>query len=116
MTIFIMATIDDFQKLDIRTGKITEVKDFPEAKKPAYKLKIDFGPEIGIKNSSVQIVALYKKEELIGKLVLGVVNFPARKIGPFESEVLTLGVPDEKGNVILMTPDKAGAVIGGKLF
>lgn len=116
MTIFIMATIDDFQKLDIRTGKIIEVNDFPEAKKPAYKLKIDFGPEIGVKNSSVQIVALYKKEELVGKLVLGVVNFPLRKIGPFESEVLTLGVPDEKGNVILMTPDKAGAVIGGKLL
>ncbi len=111
-----MATIDDFLKLDIRTGKILEVSDFPEAKKPAYKLKIDFGPEIGIKNSSVQIVALYKKEELVGKLVLGVVNFPPRKIGPFESEVLTLGVPDSEGKVILITPDKAEAVIGGKLF
>lgn len=111
-----MATIEDFQKLDIRTGRIVEVNDFPEAKKPAYKLKIDFGPEIGIKNSSVQIVALYKKEELIGKLVLGVVNFPPRKIGPFESEVLTLGVPDADGKVILITPDMTHAVIGGKLF
>jgi len=111
-----MATIDDFQKLDIRVGKILEVNDFPEAKKPAYKLKIDFGPETGIKNSSVQIVALYKKEELLGKLVLGVVNFPPRKIGPFESEVLTLGVPDNEGKVILITPDKANPEIGGKLF
>ncbi len=111
-----MATIDDFQKLDIRVGKIIEVVDFPEAKKPAYKLKIDFGSEVGIKNSSVQIVALYKKEELLGKLVLGVVNFPPRKIGPFESEVLTLGVPDKDGNVILITSDKVNPVIGGKLF
>ena len=111
-----MATIEDFQKLDIRVGKILEANDFPEAKKPAYKLKVDFGPEIGIKNSSVQIVALYKKEELIGKLVLGVVNFPLRKIGPFESEVLTLGVPDGEGKVILITPDKQNPVLGGKLF
>ena len=111
-----MATIDDFQKLDIRTGKILEVAEFPEAKKPAYKLKIDFGPEIGVKNSSVQIVALYTKEELVSKLVLGVVNFPPRQIGPFESEVLPLGVPDAEGRVILITPDKADPVIGGKLF
>jgi tRNA-binding protein len=111
-----MASVDDFQKLDIRVGKIIQADDFPEAKKPAYKLKIDFGPEIGIKNSSVQIVALYKKEELVGRLVLGVVNFPPRKIGPFESEVLTLGVPDEKGNVVLIQPDAKSAVVGGKLF
>lgn len=111
-----MATIGDFQKLDIRVGQILEGLDFPEAKKPAYKLKIDFGPEIGIKNSFVQIVALYKKEELAGKLVLGVVNFPPRKIGPFESEVLTLGVPDKEGKVILVVPSKDSAVISGKLF
>lgn len=111
-----MATIDDFQKLDIRVGKILEANDFPEAKKPAYKLKIDFGSEIGIKNSSVQIVALYTKEELVGKLVLGVVNFPPRKIGPFESEVLTLGVPDSDGKVVLITPDKESPILGGKLF
>jgi tRNA-binding protein len=111
-----MATIDDFQELDIRVGKILEIEDFPEARKPAYKLKIDFGQEIGIKNSSAQIVSLYKKEDLTGKLVLGVVNFPPRKIGPFESEVLTLGVPDIDGNVILITPDIQSAILGGKLF
>ena len=111
-----MATIEDFQKLDIRIGKIVEIQDFPEARKPAHKLKIDFGPEVGVKNSSVQIVALYKKEDLIGKLVLGVVNFPPRMIGPFESEVLTLGVPDAEGNVILITPDLSGATLGDKLF
>jgi tRNA-binding protein len=111
-----MATIEDFLKLDIRVGKVLEVNDFPEAKKPAYKLKIDFGPEIGIKNSSVQITALYTKEELVGRLVLGVVNFPPRKIGPFESEVLTLGVPDADGKVILIKPDMEKAVVGGKLF
>ncbi len=111
-----MATIEDFQKLDIRVGKILEVNDFPEARKPAYKLKIDFGGEVGVKNSSVQIVALYKKEELVGKLVLGVVNFPVRKIGPFESEVLTLGVPDAEGNVVLIRPEFESAVVGGRLF
>lgn len=111
-----MATIEDFQKIDIRLGKIIEVNDFPEAKKPAYKLKVDFGEEISIKQSSVQIVDLYTKEELLGKLVLGVVNFPPRRIGPFESEVLTLGVPDKEGRVILITPDKDDPMIGGKLF
>lgn len=111
-----MATIADFQRLDIRVGRIIEANDFPEAKKPAYKLRIDFGDEIGIKSSSVQIVALYKKEELVGKLILGVVNFPPRKIGPFESEVLTLGVPDSEGKVILIAPDKTGAIVGGRLF
>ena len=111
-----MATIDDFLKLDVRVGEIVQVEDFPEAKKPAYKLKINFGAEIGMKDSSVQIVALYTKEELLGKKVLGVVNFPPRKIGPFESEVLTLGVPDKDGNVILIAPEQSGVVVGGKLF
>jgi len=111
-----MATIDDFQKLDIRVGKIIEVTDFPEARKPAYKLKIDFGEEVGVKSSSVQIVELYSKEELVDKLVLGVVNFPPRKIGPFTSEVLTLGVPNSKGEVILITPDRDEPTVGGKLF
>lgn len=115
MKIAKMATIDDFLKLDIRVGKVLQVEDFPEAKKPAYKLKIDFGEEIGVKKSSVQIVALYKKADLVGKLVLGVVNFPPRQIGPFVSEVLTLGVPDENGNVVLIKPD-AGVPLGGKLF
>lgn len=111
-----MAIFEDFQKLDIRVGKIISVDDFPEAKKPAYKLTIDFGPEVGIKHSSVQIVKLYQKEELINKLVLGVVNFPPRQIGPFQSEVLTLGVPDEDRECILVTPDNPRALIGGKLY
>lgn len=111
-----MATYDDFVKLDIRVGKVTAVDDFPEAKKPAYKLTIDFGEEIGIKHSSVQVVKHYKKEELLGKLVLGVVNFPPRQIGPFVSETLTLGVPDTNHDCILISPDKDAAVIGGKLF
>ncbi len=111
-----MITIEDFKKVDIRVGKIIEVNNFPEARKPAYKLKIDFGPGVGIKNSSVQIVDLYKKDELLGKLILGVVNLPSRKISTFESEVLTLGVPDIDNRVILIVPDKERAVLGSKLF
>ena len=108
--------MEDFDKLDIRLGRVIEVADFPEARKPAYKLKIDFGDEIGVKKSSAQLVALYTKEELEGKLVLGVVNFPPRQIGPFISEVLTLGVPDAGGEVVLIAPDDKNAVIGGRLF
>lgn len=111
-----MATYDNFSKLDIRVGKIIAVDDFPEARKPAYKLTIDFGAEIGTKQSSVQIVKHYKKEDLVGKKVLGVVNFPPRQIGPFLSEVLTLGVPDESHECILVVPDKDSAAIGGKLY
>lgn len=111
-----MVTIDDFNKLDIRVGKILTAEEFPQARKPAYKLSIDFGAEIGIKKSSVQITRYYQTDELIGKLVLGVVNFPPRQIGPFLSEVLTLGVPDENGDVILIEPENKKAVIGGKLF
>lgn len=110
-----MATYEDFQKLDVRVGKIIEVEDFPEARKPAYKLKIDFGGEIGIKRSSAQLPQNYSKEDLKDKLVLGVVNFPSRQIGPVVSDVLTLGVPDEKGECVLITPDK-GIPIGGKLY
>lgn len=110
------ATYSDFQKLDVRVGKIIEAENFPEARKPAYKLTIDFGAEIGIKQSSAQLVKHYTKEELKNKLVMGVVNFPPRQIGPFLSEVLTLGVPDENGDCILIRPDKDQAVIGGKLF
>lgn len=106
---------NDFEKVDIRVGKIIKVEDFPQARKPAYKLTIDFGSEIGIKKSSVQIVDLYKKEELEGLLVLGVVNFPPKQIGPFISEVLTVGVANEKGQVVLVRPDK-NAQIGAKLF
>lgn len=111
-----MTTIDDFQKLDIRVGVIKKVKDFPEARKPSYKLTIDFGGEIGIKRSSARLLKYYKKEDLINKKVLGVVNFPPRQIGPFMSEVLTLGVPDEENECVLIVPDKNQAVIGGKLF
>lgn len=111
-----MAVIEDFQKLDIRVGKIIEIEDFPEARKPSYKLKIDFGAEIGIKNSSAQLADLYSKEELKNKLVLGVVNFPARQIGPFLSEVLTLGVPDENGKCVLIVPDKDIINPGAKLY
>jgi len=111
-----MTTIEDFEKLDIRVGKIVDAQDFPEARKPAYKLKIDFGDEVGIKNSSAQITENYSKEDLKDKLVLAVVNFPPRQIGPFISEVLTLGVPDENGEVALVAPDDRGAKIGGKLY
>ena len=110
-----MATIEDFNKLDIRVGKVVAVNDFPEAKKPAYKLTIDFGGEIGNKMSSVQIVSNYSKNELMGKQVLGVVNFPPRKIGPFTSEVLTIGVPDDNDNCVLVAPTKT-AKLGGKLY
>lgn len=111
-----MATINDFQELDIRVGKIIEVEDFPEARKPSYKLTIDFGTEIGIKKSSAQLVKYYKKEDLLGKRVLGVVNFSPRQIGPFVSEVLTLGVPDSDHECVLIVPDKKEAIVGGKLY
>jgi tRNA-binding protein len=111
-----MATYDDFVNLDIRVGKIVAIDDFPEARKPAYKLTIDFGPEVGIKTSSAQLVKYYKKEDLIGKKVTGVVNFPPRQIGPFKSEVLTLGVPDAQHECVLIVPDKDEAIVGGKLF
>lgn len=110
-----MATYDDFTKLDIRVGKIIAVEDFPEAHKPAYKLKIDFGTEIGTKQSSAQIVANYTKEELQDRLVLAVVNFPPRQIGTFNSEVLTLGVPDKDANVVLIKPS-SDVPLGGQLY
>lgn len=99
-------TFDDFMKVDIRVGTITEVRDFPEARKPAYKLVIDFGGDIGEKKSSAQITVRYTPEELLGKQVMAVVNFPPRQIGPFMSEVLTLGVADANGDVALVTPDQ----------
>lgn len=110
-----MATYEDFEELDIRVGKIIGIEDFPEAKKPAFKLKIDFGPEIGIKKSCAQLPQNYTKDELKDKLILGIVNFPPRQIGPAVSEVLTLGVPDENGNCILIVPNK-DVPIGGKLY
>ncbi len=111
-----MATYDDFAKLDVRVGEIIAVEDFPEARHPAYKLTIDFGSEVGIKKSSAQLTKYYKKEDLVGKKVLGVVNFPVKQIGPFLSEALTLGVPDANGDCILITPESDSAVIGGKLY
>ncbi len=111
-----MATFDDFQKIDIRVGKIIAVDDFPQARKPSYKLTIDFGPEIGTKRSSAQLVKYYTKKDLLDKKILGVVNFPPRQIGPFLSEVLTLGVPDDSHDCILIVPDKKDAIIGGKLY
>lgn len=109
------ATIEDFLKLDVRVGRILSVEEFPEARKPAFKLTIDFGPDIGTKRSSAQITVHYIKEELVGLLVLGVVNFPPRQIGPFLSEVLTLGVPDPDGEVVLIHPEQE-VPIGGRLF
>jgi tRNA-binding protein len=110
-----MITFADFEQVDIRVGRIVRAEAFPDARKPAYKLQIDFGSAIGIRKSSAQLTARYRLEELEGRLVLGVVNFPPRQIGPFLSEVLTLGVPDADGAVVLVTPD-SDVPLGGKLF
>lgn len=109
-----MATYEDFLKLDIRVGRIIEVEDFPKAKKPAYKLKIDFG-ELGIKTSSAQITKLYKKEDLYNRLVVCVVNFPPKKIADFVSEVLVLGVDDKEENVVLLQPERE-VKVGNKVY
>lgn len=110
-----MATIEDFRKLDIRVGKIINVEDFELAKNPSYKLTIDFGEEIGIKKSSAQLTTHYSKEQLNGKLVLCVVNFPPKQIGPFMSEILTLGVPASDGECVLVCP-KTDVPLGSKLL
>lgn len=110
-----MITFNDFEKVDIRVGTIITVRDFPEAKKPAYQLVIDFGAELGTKKSSAQIVSLYTRESLVGKQVLAVVNFPPKQVGPFMSEVLVLGVHNEHGKVILITPDTL-APNGARLY
>ena len=106
---------DDFAKVDIRVGRITRAEPFPEAKKSAYRLWVDFGPEIGEKRSSAQITRHYQLDELVGRQVLGVVNFPPRQIGPVKSEVLVLGLPDENGEVVLIGPGHE-VPLGGRLF
>ncbi len=105
----------DFMKVDIRVGQITRAEPFPEARKPAYKLWVDFGAEIGEKKSSAQITVHYTLDDLPGRKVLAVVNFPPRQIGPVMSEVLVLGVPDAAGEVVLLTPDK-DVPIGGRMY
>lgn len=110
-----MATFEDFGKIDIRVGRVISVEDFPEAKKPMYKITVDFGPEIGMKRSAVGATENYTKEQLKDKLVLGLVNLPPKQIGPFTSEFLTLGVSDEDGHCVLVSPDQ-DVPLGGKLF
>ena len=108
-------SFDDFRKVDIRVGTIVEAKPFPAARKPAYQLIIDFGPEIGLRKSSAQITRNYTVDELAGRQVAAVMNFPPRQIGPLMSEVLTLGFPDENGEVMLFAPDRR-VPDGGRLF
>ena len=106
---------DDFVKVDIRVGTIVVAEPYPEARRPAYKLQVDLGPEIGIKRSSAQCTVHYRLDELVGKQVAAVVNFPPKQIGKFMSEVLVLGFPDDAGGVVLVVPDKK-VPNGGKLF
>ena len=105
---------DQFLAVEMRVGRVTAVEEFPQARKPAWKLTVDFGPELGVKRSSAQVTN-YAREELEGRLVVAVVNFPPRQIGPFMSEVLTLGVPDEDGQVILLRPTH-DVPVGGRMF
>lgn len=105
----------EFERVDIRVGRIVDVQDFPEARKPAYKLRIDFGPAIGIKKSSAQATRHYTKADLANRLVIAVVNFPPKQIGPYMSEVLTLGVPDGEGGVVLLVPER-DVPLGGRLY
>lgn len=106
---------DDFEKVDIRVGRIVDVQDFPEARRPAYKLQVYFGPELGIKKTSAQVTQNYSHDELNGKLVAAVVNFPPKQIGKYMSEILVLGFPDADGNVTLISPDK-DVPLGGRLY
>lgn len=108
-------SFDDFMKVDIRAGKIVDAQPYPEARKPAIKLWVDFGGDLGVKKSSAQITKHYDPEGLLGKQVIAVVNFPPRQIGKFMSEVLVLGLPDEEGEVVLLTSDK-DVPIGGRMF
>ena len=109
------ASFDDFMKLDIRVGRIVEAAPYPEARKPAIKLQVDFGADLGIRKSSAQLTGHYTPETLVGRQVMAVVNFPPRQIGKFMSEVLVLGVPDAAGDVVLLTPDQ-DVPLGGRLF
>jgi tRNA-binding protein len=109
-----MATIEDFLKVDMRVGRVIDAQPFPEARKPAYKLTIDFGAELGNKRTSAQITHHYTPETLIGKLVVAVVNFPPRQVGPFMSEVLLLGLPDAQGHIILLQPQQ-DVPVGGRV-
>lgn len=108
-------TFDDFLKVDVRVGRIVTAEPFPEARKPAFKLMIDFGPDIGVKKSSAQITRHYTLDQLVGRKVAAVVNFPPRQIGPVMSEVLTLGFPDAYGEVVLVGVDRE-VPVGGRLF
>lgn len=108
-------TIDDFQRIEMRVGRILSAEPLPEARKPAYKLRIDFGPEIGIKQSSAQLTALYTRESLVGRLVIGVANFPPRRVAGFNSEVLVLGAPDPDGAVVLVQPER-DVPLGARIF
>ena len=106
---------EDFEKVDVRVGRVVEVEPFPEARKPSVKLIVDFGPEVGEKRTSAQLTAHYDAEALIGKQVVAVVNFPPKRIAGFKSEVLVLGVPDEDGEVVLLSPDRE-VPPGGRMF
>jgi tRNA-binding protein len=108
-------TYAEFERVEIRVGRVVEVLDFPEARNPAYKLRIDFGGPIGVKKSSAQATKHYTKSDLLNRLVVAVVNFPPKQIGPYMSEVLTLGVPDGDGGVVLLRPER-DVPIGGRMF
>ncbi len=108
------ATIDDFERIDMRVGRVVAAEDFPAARKPAYQLTIDFGP-LGVRRSSVQLTQVYRREELPGRLVIAVLNFPARRIAGFSSEVLVLGIPDAAGNVVLLEPERE-VPLGGRVY
>jgi tRNA-binding protein len=105
----------DFDKVDIRVGRIVAADDFPQARKPAYQLTIDFGGDIGVRRSSAQLTKYYTREELVGRQVVAVVNFPPKQIGPFMSQVLVLGLPDEEGAVVLLRPERE-VPLGGRMF
>ena len=106
---------EDFEKVDVRVGKVVAAEPFPEARKPSIKLSVDFGPEVGEKKTSAQLTAHYAAEDLVGRQVVEVVNFPPKRIAGFKSEVLVLGVPDERGAVVLLSPDRE-VPLGGKMF